>query len=142
MTEFTPMSAIAGGLLLGLSTVLLLWFNGRIAGISGIFYGAMRGTDKSWRWWFLAGLLVGCGLWVGITRPEIDLRSDDFAWWMVAIAGFVVGFGTRLGSGCTSGHGICGIGRLSTRSMIATVTFFAAGMVSVYVVRHVLGVAS
>ena len=141
MTEFTPVAAIIGGTLIGLSAVLLLWVNGRIAGISGILFGAIGGNDKAWRWWFLGGLLLGGAAWIWLADAAPAPR-EQFPLWLVALAGLLVGFGTRLGSGCTSGHGICGIGRLSPRSLIATATFFVAGMGLVYVVRHVAGVAS
>ncbi len=138
MTDFTPISASIGGALIGLSAVMLLWTNGRIAGISGILNGAIRGDDRAWRWWFLGGLIAGCAIWAlagGIDFPE----REGFPLSLLIGGGLLVGFGTRLGSGCTSGHGICGIGRLSNRSIIATITFLVCGMITVFVVRHVLG---
>lgn len=141
MENFTPVSAIIGGVLIGLSATLLMWFNGRIAGISGIFYGAFEGEkhDKAWRWWFLVGLLLGAGAYFWFMPPAYEQRIG-FPLSAVALAGLLVGFGTRLGSGCTSGHGVCGIARFSMRSVVATLTFIATGFAATYVTRHVWGV--
>ena len=141
MENFTPITAIVGGLLIGLSATLLMWFNGRIAGISGIFFGAFEGVkhDTAWRWWFVGGLLLGAGayLWSGSMTftPRVDFPLP-----LIALAGLLVGYGTRMGSGCTSGHGVCGIARFSPRSIIATVTFIVAGILTTYFVRHLIGV--
>lgn len=140
-TEFTPLQSLVGGVMIGFAAVLLLWLNGKIAGISGILGTAL--TDYSagsrWRWWFIGGLLAGGGTalyqWVG--TDEIVLRASPP---VLIAAGLLVGYGTRLGSGCTSGHGVCGIGRLSPRSLAATGVFMAAAIVTVYVQRHVVGV--
>lgn len=137
MTEFTPVSAVVGGLLIGLGAVLLLWFNGRIAGISGIVNGALSGGDRSWRWWFLAGLVLGGGVYIWSTGTS-PFRGG-FPPWLLVVAGLLVGFGTRMGSGCTSGHGVCGLGRLSMRSVVATLTFLAFGIAAAYVSRHLFG---
>ncbi len=138
MTEFTPISATLGGILIGIGATLLLWSNGRIAGISGIMNGAIRGSDRAWRWWFLGGLLVSCICWNWLVGPGF-LPREGFPMSLLLGGGLLVGFGTRMGSGCTSGHGVCGIGRLSTRSAIATVTFMLFGMVTVFIVRHLAG---
>jgi uncharacterized membrane protein YedE/YeeE len=142
MVNFTPVSALVGGALIGISATLLLWLNGRIAGISGIMHGALRqrGGD-AWRWLFLLGLVAGAGAWLWFT-PTAFAPRVHFSPALVGLAGLLVGFGTAQGGGCTSGHGVCGISRLSVRSIAATLTFLAAGMASVFVVRHVLGLAS
>ncbi len=125
--------------MIGVAAVLLLWLNGRIAGISGIVNGALAGDDTRWRRWFLAGLIAGGAIWViALGGPLFELRQG-FPLPLLAAAGFLVGFGTRLGSGCTSGHGVCGIARLSVRSLVATLTFMATGASTVYVVRHLAG---
>ncbi len=132
------LSAFLGGLLLGVSVVGYLYIHGRIAGISGLI-GQVLNPDTLFKTpaiWFLLGLFITpfiYGLWI---QPEIELNASP---WMMVIAGLLVGFGTRLGSGCTSGHGICGISRLSRRSMLATAVFMLAGFVTVYVIRHLIG---
>lgn len=126
--------ALVGGVFIGTAVSVMLLFTGRVTGISGIIGGAMFKPKEHWRWSFLLGLLVG-GFVLNLIDPSIFsgyLLSD---WWTTVVAGILVGFGTLLGSGCTSGHGICGISRLSIRSMIATIVFIIAGMVSVYVFR-------
>jgi uncharacterized membrane protein YedE/YeeE len=130
--------ALSGGLLIGLAAALLLYVNGRIAGISGILGGTLKpqANDFAWRASFMAGL-VATGLVMARVWPaQLDLSALP-ALPGLAIAGLLVGFGTRLGNGCTSGHGVCGIARGSRRSMLATVTFMAAGVVTVFIVRHV-----
>lgn len=147
MESFTPYSALAGGLLIGLSASLLLWFNGRIAGVSGIARGLMSG-DRSeflWRALFLLGIVGGAWLYYWLaTRagysPSIPHARPTFPHGLLVAGGLAVGFGTALGRGCTSGHGVCGMARLSPRSIVATVTFLAAGIATTYVVRHVLGI--
>ena len=121
-------SALLGGSLIGLAAVLLLFFNGRIAGISGIVSGLVRQTpgDVAWRAFFFAGLVAGGILMQRLLPTSFPAALEVPVLWMVA-AGFLVGFGARLGSGCTSGHGVCGIGRLSPRSLLATVTFMSTG---------------
>lgn len=144
MTEFTPWSALAGGALIGLSAVFLLWFNGKVAGISGILSGSVsRSTDHVWQLFFLGGLLLGAGLMV-FALPELPDGAirRDYPIGLVVAAGLLVGFGSRLGSGCTSGHGICGVARLSPRSIAAVVSFVISGAVTVYVLRHILGVTA
>ena len=137
--NFTPGTALAGGALLGFAAVLLLVFNGRIAGISGIAGGLLQAGargDKAWRLAFVLGLVAAPVLYrVFAALPEISIEAD---WLVLVVAGLLVGFGSRYGSGCTSGHGVCGLSRLSPRSLAATLTFMAAGFAAVYVVRHLL----
>ena len=139
-TTFTPVASLLGGMMIGLAALLLLWLNGKIAGISGIVGTAITDVSPAsrWRWFFILGLLIGGGVtlyqWVGVA--EIQLRASLP---VLIAAGLLVGYGTRLGSGCTSGHGVCGIGRLSPRSIVATCVFMAVAFVTVYVQRHVLG---
>lgn len=138
MTNFTPLSALIGGALIGLSAVLLMLATGRIAGISGIVGGLLGAgrIDVAWRLAFILGLIAGAGI-VGMAgiAPVIEIEAS---WPVVIAGGLLVGFGTRLGGGCTSGHGVCGIARLSRRSLLATVLFMAAGASVVFVVRHLL----
>jgi len=139
VTEFTPWTALGGGLLIGLAAVLLLWLTGRIAGVSNILNGAMttdRPTDQLWRLAFLIGLIAGAAAYFYLGPGQAP--QADNPTWITASAGFLVGLGTTMGSGCTSGHGVCGLGRLSVRSLAATLTFLLAGMATVFVVRHVL----
>lgn len=135
---FTPTASLIGGVLIGLAASLLLLATGRIAGISGILGGLLRfrADDAAWRLAFLFGLIAAPWLFslVANTRP---IRIDA-SWPALLVAGFVVGIGTRYGAGCTSGHGVCGISRLSPRSMAATAAFMAAGFLTVFVLRHVL----
>ena len=121
--------AAAGGALIGLASVLLLWLNGRIAGISGILNGVFTKdrAEFSWRFAFLAGLVLGGFAFQAMTGKSLIERTD-FPVWMTVIAGLLVGYGTRMGGGCTSGHGICGIGRLSKRSIVATLIYVAVGI--------------
>ncbi len=138
-THFTPWTSLAGGVTLGFAAALLLLLVGRPLGISGIVDGALTARDREfgWRATFLLGLLAAptaLRLIAAPTPPTIETP-----WAQLTIAGLLVGFGTRLGSGCTSGHGICGLSRLSPRSLVATLTFMFAGFVTVYVVRHLAG---
>ncbi len=124
--------------MIGLSSIILLATLGRIAGISGIVWGSITLPDKGWRWFFLVGLIAGGALIhtaTGIPTPA-PLNAPP---WLAVLAGLLVGMGTRMGSGCTSGHGVCGIGRLSLRSLIATITFMGTGVVTVFVTRHLMG---
>lgn len=144
MTEFTPWSSLGGGALIGLSAVLLLWLNGKVAGISGILSGSVTASDdRSWQIFFLVGLLFGAALMV-FAVPDLPASAirQDYPLGIVIVAGLLVGFGSRLGSGCTSGHGICGVARLSPRSIAAVTTFVVAGGITVYVLRHLLGVGT
>jgi uncharacterized membrane protein YedE/YeeE len=142
MENFTPLAALAGGLMIGAASLWLLAGNGRIAGISGILHGlAVRAPgDTRWRAWFIAGLLAAGFLWHALGLAPVPRAGFGLGW--AIAAGFLVGVGTRMSSGCTSGHGICGLGRLSVRSLVAVAVFMATGAVAVFVVRHVLGVAS
>lgn len=140
MTEFTPITGLLGGMLIGLSALLMLLGNGRIAGISGVLGGLLppKRGDAGWRAMFIGGLLLGALAWPLVTGEPlpVDLQVD---WPLMLIAGFIVGFGTRLGSGCTSGHGVCGIGRLAPRSIVATLTFMGAAIATTFVMRHLIG---
>ena len=131
------MLALAGGVLIGLSATLLLWLDGRVAGVSGIFNGVLFPApgDVSWRLAFLAGLVVAAGLYMALV-PGAPVPRGDFPRVGLVVAGVLVGFGTRMGNGCTSGHGVCGLGRLSTRSLVAVVTFLATAIATTFVVRH------
>lgn len=139
MEGFTPWAALVGGTLIGLASLLLLLCNGRIAGISGIIGGGLtpaRG-DLLWRVLFVAGLLAGGLVMLWLHPASLDIRIG-VSTPAVILAGLLVGFGARIGSGCTSGHGVCGVGRLAPRSVVASAVFVTAGIVTVYVVRHVL----
>jgi uncharacterized membrane protein YedE/YeeE len=142
MENFTPVSALAGGILIGIASVWLLAANGRIAGISSILHGLVARVpgDAQWRAWFIGGLLAAGFLWHALGLAPAAREGFGLGW--AIAAGLLVGFGTRMGAGCTSGHGVCGLGRLSLRSLVAVVTFIATGAIAVYVLRHVLGVAS
>ena len=131
--------AFLGGAILGIVVVGYLYVHGRIAGISGLIAQILHPQTifKTPAIWFLAGLILIPFIYGVFLQPEIELKASPIT---MIIAGVLVGFGTRLGSGCTSGHGICGISRLSKRSMVATVTFMLAGFVTVYIVRHIIGV--
>ena len=137
-THFTPWTSLAGGLLLGLAAALFILFSGRVLGISGIVGGLLRPRkgDAGWRLAFVLGMLVAPSLYAlfaGPLQPRIDA-----GWGMVVVAGLLVGVGTRYGSGCTSGHGVCGLSRLSPRSLVATLAFMGAGFVTVFLIRHAL----
>jgi uncharacterized membrane protein YedE/YeeE len=128
-----------GGLLIGGSAVLLLLVLGRIAGISGIVWGAISGqADNSWRWLFILGIVAGPLLYHAISDTPYPAASGQ-PWWFAVVGGLLVGVGVKMSSGCTSGHGVCGIGRLSMRSLIATLTFMATGIVTVFVLNHLPG---
>lgn len=133
------LSAFLGGLLLGVSVVGYLYIPGQIAGISGLIGQVLNPQSifKTPALWFLLGLIIIPFVYGLCIQPEIELNTSP---WMMVIAGLLVGFGTRLGSGCTSGHGICGISRLSKRSILATAIFMWAGFMTVYVIRHLIGV--
>jgi hypothetical protein len=140
MANFTPLSAAIGGALIGLSAVLLMLLTGRIAGISGIFGGLLNpdNSDRGWRIAFIAGLVLAPLLagWIGYGMPTPKLPPS---WTVIVAAGLLVGFGSRLGGGCTSGHGICGVARLSVRSIAATAIFMLAAIATVAITRHILG---
>jgi uncharacterized protein len=141
LSPLTLWSALAGGMLIGTGSVLLLLLNGRIAGISGIAAGLLwpQRSDTLWRVAFLSGLIVGAALYYR-TLDHAPVARTAFPTWLLALGGVLVGFGTSLGSGCTSGHGVCGLGRLSPRSAVATVAFLVTGIASAYVVRHWFGI--
>ncbi|WP_431303383.1 YeeE/YedE family protein [Sediminicoccus sp. BL-A-41-H5] len=136
MTSFTPIASFAGGALIG-AAALLLWLTlGRIAGISGILAGSL-GADRGWRIAFLVGLIGAPLGWVALAgAPALHIAAGPVT---LVAAGLLVGFGTRLGSGCTSGHGVCGLARLSPRSVVATGIFMAVAAATVFVTRHVVG---
>jgi uncharacterized membrane protein YedE/YeeE len=137
--NFTPWTALTGGALIGVASALFVLFNGRIAGITGIMGGLIRpkARDISWRVAFILGLIMAPIVWQLFSPiPTIDIEANNT---LLAIAGLIVGISTRYGSGCTSGHGVCGISRLSPRSIIATLAFMGTGFLTVYVVRHILG---
>ena len=140
MHEFTPLTGALGGALIGLAAALLLALNGRIAGISGIVGGLLppRAGDALWRLLFVLGLALGAllvRLYSGAPLA-VPVESSTFT---LVLGGLLVGFGTRLGSGCTSGHGICGLARLSPRSLVAVLTFMASAVLTVFALRHALG---
>ena len=139
MDTFTPVSALLGGLLIGTSAALLLLLTGRLAGISGILGGLIHSarSEVGWRLAFLAGLFVAPIVYVGFggALPTVTLTASVG---LLILAGLIVGFGTRLGAGCTSGHGVCGIGRGSPRSLAATAVFMGTAIVTVFITRHVL----
>lgn len=132
--------ALIGGAILGIAVVGYLYVNGRIAGISGLLAQVLQPKSllNNPAFWFLSGLFIIPFIYQLFVEPEIVIKSSPIG---LIIAGILVGFGTRLGSGCTSGHGICGMSRLSVRSIVATVTFMLAGIVTIFVIRHILGVA-
>lgn len=137
--NFTPWASLAGGALIGLAAALFVLFNGRVAGISGILGGLLQWPkgDIAWRVAFLLGLIAAPAVY-GLFAPLPTVRVDAGTATLVA-AGLLVGIGTRYGSGCTSGHGVCGLSRLSPRSLVATVAFMAAGFAAVFIVRHLIG---
>lgn len=137
MSSFTPISSLLGGGLIGLAAGLLILLNGRIAGVSGILGGLLeRGPEWRERVAFIAGLILAPLLFALLVHtPAVTIEASTIA---LIAGGLLVGYGTRLGGGCTSGHGICGVARLSPRSLIATLVFIAAGMAVVYVMRHLL----
>lgn len=136
MTPFEPLSGLTGGILIGLSVVLLLLTLGRIAGISGISAGALtqRGSEQYWRLAFLAGMILAA-IFFGNFMGGFEVETQMGSGWMI-LAGLLVGFGTRLGCGCTSGHGVAGLSRLSPRSIVATLTFMAAAAATTNIIRH------
>lgn len=138
MENFTPVASGLGGMLIGLSASLLLLINGRVAGISGIVGGLLQSGEKGWRAAFVAGLLVG-GVVIHWALPSAFRFELTRSLPAIVVAGLLVGFGTRMGNGCTSGHGVCGISRGSKRSLVATAVFMTTGALVVYVINHVLG---
>ena len=141
MDNFTPVTGLIGGLLIGTAATLFLWLNGRIAGVSNIVGGLLdiRRGDKLWRLLFLCGLVAGASLYY-LAFGDVPHHRANFPAWLLGAAGVLVGFGSSLGSGCTSGHGVCGLGRLSVRSLVATAVFVATGIAATFVVRHLSGI--
>ncbi len=141
MENFTPYLSLAGGVLIGISASILMYLNGRIAGISGIVAGVFSAasmTEKAWRLAFVIGLVIGGAIYMHffpITIAPRELMSTE----LLIVGGLVIGFGTTMGSGCTSGHGICGVSRFSLRSLVATATFLLSGIVTVYVFKQIIG---
>ena len=129
---------LTGGILLGLSAIWLLLTLGRVAGISGIAWGSIAGPERGWRWLFLVGLLLGGMLTHTVIGQPLPDESTAPTW-LIAISGLLVGMGTRMGGGCTSGHGVCGLGRRSPRSVTATLTFMSLGIVAVFVMQNLIG---
>lgn len=140
MAAFDPVSALLGGALIGIASVLLMALNGRTAGVSGILGGLPQAAagDKLWRSAFVAGLIFAPIVASLLSEPLLEPQMPA-SWLLIVISGLMVGFGARLGGGCTSGHGICGIARLSKRSIAATVVFMASAAITVAIVRHGLG---
>jgi uncharacterized protein len=137
MTNFTPFASLVGGVLIGLSASAMLLLDGKITGISGIVAGLLRPIrgETVWRACFVAGLFTG-GLLLRLVLPGAFAFGIVRSWPALVLAGLLVGFGTRLGNGCTSGHGVCGVSRLSGRSIVATATFMATGALTVFIVNH------
>jgi len=139
--HFTPWTSLSGGILLGLASAIFVLINGRILGISGILGGLLipKPGDTSWRIAFILGLLAAPTVFHAVLPAQfIVLPRIDASEWLVIAAGLLVGIGTRYASGCTSGHGVCGLSRLSPRSLVATVSFMGAGFIAVYVIRHLI----
>jgi uncharacterized membrane protein YedE/YeeE len=141
MHNFTPWSALVGGLLIGLSATLLLWLNGRIAGISGVLGDLLPPSSPNslWRVLFLLGLVVGAAGYVALTGSATPVRQG-FPIPLLLLAGVLTGFGTARANGCTSGHGVCGLARFSTRSLVATAVFLGVAVFTTFVLHHVIGI--
>lgn len=140
MTEFTPWASLFGGALIGVAAVMLMAIRGRVAGLSGILAGAVLPgeTDRGWRLTFLIGAIIAPAILISLLGIAIPFESDVPLTWLI-IGGLIVGVGVNLGSGCTSGHGVCGMARLSSRSIAATLIFMITTAATVFVIRHVLG---
>jgi uncharacterized membrane protein YedE/YeeE len=139
--NFTPWSSLTGGIILGIASALFILINGRILGISGILGGLLppKVGDTTWRIAFLLGMFAAPTVFHAVVPAEyITAPRIEGTEWMIVVAGLLVGVGTRYASGCTSGHGVCGLSRLSPRSLVATASFMSAGFVTVYVVRHLI----
>ncbi|MGK7952590.1 MAG: YeeE/YedE family protein [Xenococcaceae cyanobacterium] len=138
MAEINWIAALVGGVLIGLSATILLAFDGRIAGISGMVNGAIKfKPEENWRWLFIVGMLAG-GFLYEYLLPVAPTPVSSFAPTAMIVGGFLVGVGTRMGNGCTSGHGVCGLGRLSFRSLVAVITFMITAILTVFVTRHLV----
>lgn len=142
IVNFTPVASLVGGLMIGGAATIMMLFTGKIAGISGVTKGFLFGNntphERNWRMSFIIGILLG-GVIVAQIMPDVTAKVGNFNYIQMIIAGLLVGIGTSLGNGCTSGHGICGLARRSPRSLASVVTFMAFGFISVYVLFHVLG---
>ena len=136
--HFTPLASLAGGIVLGVASAIFILLNGRVLGISGILGGLLRPQrgDTGWRLFFIAGLLVAPTVWALVNPAPVP--RIEAGWSVLVIAGLLVGWGTSYGSGCTSGHGVCGLSRLSPRSLVATLAFTGAGFATVLLARHLL----
>ncbi len=143
MENFTPFSATAGGALIGISVTVLLLFNGRIAGVSGIMNGVFfaQKNDRLWRLLFLVGLVLGAVIFQ-LMAPDFNTPRQNYPLLLLGFGGFLVGFGARMANGCISGHGICGLATISIRSIFATLAFMIAGIITVYIIRHILELAA
>jgi uncharacterized membrane protein YedE/YeeE len=143
IVHFTPGPALAGGLLIGLAATLVLFLNGKIAGVSGIVARIVKpiSGDTAWRATFLVGMIAGGAITFAVWPPSSTFELDA-GWPRILLGAFLVGFGTRVGGGCTSGHGVCGISRGSRRSIAATLVFMLTGFATVYVLRHVLAIGA
>lgn len=144
MENFTPIASLAGGILIGVSASILMFFNGRIAGISGIVAGIFNSPstiEKMWRFAFVVGLIGGAFVYAHFFPINIEPR-EHMTTGLLVVGGLIVGFGTAMGGGCTSGHGVCGMSRLSLRSITATMTFLISGIVTVYVINYLIGASS
>jgi uncharacterized membrane protein YedE/YeeE len=138
-TQFTPYSALAGGILIGLSAALFALFNGRIAGISGLLGGLLMPVKGEWQWRLAFILSMLATPWLYRLLAPLPAMPIEAGAGTLILAGLLVGIGTRYGAGCTSGHGVCGIARLSPRSILATITFILSGFATVYLIRHLFG---
>ena len=139
MAEVNWIAGLISGMLIGLSATILLAFDGRIAGISGMVSGAIKfKSEENWRWLFIAGMLGGGLIYEYVFASE-PTPVYSFAPVAMIVGGFLVGVGTRMGNGCTSGHGVCGLGRLSFRSLVAVITFMITAIITVFVTHHVIG---
>jgi uncharacterized protein len=137
-TEFTPWLSLGGGVLIGLSAILLMWLNGRIAGMTGILFGIIPpfAPDWAWRAAFIAGAVIAPMAWIAVGNPvDFSVPVSNAA---LVVGGLIVGIGVTFGGGCTSGHGVCGMARLSPRSIVATMVFMIVTFITVYVIRHMV----
>ena len=132
-------NARAGGLLIGAAAAIYFWLNGRIAGISSVINNLLFSKERLWPALFILGVVAGAGFFY-LLGGDVPKPRTDFPAWLLALGGLLVGFGTGLARGCTSGHGVCGLGQLSLRSLVATLTFLSTGLIATFIVRHLLGV--
>ena len=143
IAEFNWITALVGGMLVGVSAAVIMAFKGRITGITGMINSAITfKADEAWRWAFLVSVALGGALYQYVVAPRTGLPqtpTQSLLLWPMIIGGFAVGFGTRMGNGCTSGHGVCGLARFSPRSLVSVVTFMTTSIITVYIIRHALG---